>query len=191
MGGILWFTGLSGSGKSTLAKQLQRRLFNKGYQVVCLDGDNVRKGLNRDLGFAPEDRTENIRRVSEVAALFAKAGIIVITSFISPYKEDRRNARAVAPDYFHNIHIKASLETCEQRDTKGLYKKAREGKLQEFTGISAPYEAPENADLVVETDKFTVEECVNSLMHYVEHNLVEPVKNLAIEGDKDYVATGI
>ena len=191
MGGVLWFTGLSGSGKSTLAKQLQKRLFDKGYQVVCLDGDNVRKGLNRDLGFSPEDRKENIRRVSEVAALFAQSGTIVISSFISPYREDRRSARAVAPDYFHNIYIKASLESCEKRDTKGLYKQAREGKLAEFTGVSAPYEEPQNPDLVVETDKVSVEEAVLALLHYVEHHLVDPVKNMAIEGDSGYAGTGI
>ena len=191
MGGVLWFTGLSGSGKSTLAKQLQKRLFDKGYQVVCLDGDNVRKGLNRDLGVSPEDRKENIRRVSEVAALFAQAGTIVISSFISPYREDRRNARAIAPDYFHSIYIKASIESCEKRDTKGLYKQAREGKLPEFTGISAPYEEPQNPDLVVDTEAMTIDEGVNALVRYVEHHLVDPVKNMAIEGSGDYAGTGI
>ncbi len=190
-GGILWFTGLSGSGKSTLAKQLQRRLFDKGYQVVCLDGDMVRKGLNRDLGFSPEDRSENIRRVSEMAALMAQAGMIVIASFISPYREDRRNARSIAPDYFHNIYIKASLGACEKRDTKGLYKQAREGKLKEFTGISAPYEEPQNPDLVIDTDISSVDDGVNTLVHYVEHQLVDPVKNMAIEGSGDYAGTGI
>ena len=191
MGGILWFTGLSGSGKSTLAKQLQKRLFDKGYQVVCLDGDNIRAGLNRDLGFAPEDRKENIRRVSEVAALFAKAGTIVVTSFISPYREDRRDARAIAPDYFHDIYIKASLEACEKRDTKGLYKQAREGKLAEFTGIRAPYEEPQNPDLVIDTEAASVEESVAALVKYVDHHLVEPVQNLVIEGAGDYAGTGI
>ena len=191
MGGVLWFTGLSGSGKSTIAKQLQKRLFDKGFQVVCLDGDNVRRGLNRDLGFSPQDRTENIRRVSEVAALFAQNGTIVISSFISPYREDRRNARAVAPDFFHSIYIKASLEACEKRDTKGLYKQAREGKLPEFTGISAPYEEPVNPDLVIDTENMTTEAGVNALVRYVEHHLVSPVKNMAIEGDSDYAGTGI
>jgi bifunctional enzyme CysN/CysC len=191
LGGILWFSGLSGSGKSTIAKQVQKRLFDKGYQVVCLDGDNVRKGLNRDLGFAPEDRKENIRRVSEVAALFAQAGMIVITSFISPYREDRRNARAVAPDCFHSIYIKASLEACETRDTKGLYKQAREGKLADFTGISAPYEEPQNPDLVIDTEKVSTDDGVNMLLRYVEHHLVDPVKNMAMEGGSDYAGTGI
>ena len=181
-GGILWFTGLSGSGKSTLARQLQKRLFDKGYQVVCLDGDNIRKGLNSDLGFSHEDRTENIRRVSEAAALFAQAGMIVISSFISPYREDRRRARAVAPDYFHNIYIKASLEACEKRDTKGLYKQAREGRLADFTGVSAPYEEPQNPDLIIDTDIVSIDDGVNTLARYVEHHLVDPVKNMAIEG---------
>jgi len=195
LGGIIWFTGLSGSGKSTLAKQLQKRLFDKGYQVMALDGDNVRKGLNRDLGFSPEDRSENIRRVGEVAALFAQAGTIVISSFISPYREDRRSVRAIAPDYFHNIYIKASLESCEKRDTKGLYKQAREGKLQQFTGISAPYEEPVNPDLVVDTEKMSVQASVEALVRYIEHHLVEPVKNLTIEGMegylRDFAGTGI
>ncbi|MDX2072806.1 MAG: adenylyl-sulfate kinase [Alphaproteobacteria bacterium] len=185
-GGILWLTGLSGSGKSTLAKQLHKRLFDKGYQVYMLDGDNVRNGLNRDLGFSPEDRSENIRRVGEVAALFAQAGVIVISSFISPYKEDRRRVRAMAPDAFHNIYVKASVEACEKRDVKGLYKKARAGEIKDFTGISAPYEPPENPDLVVDTEALSVEESVAKLVKYVEHELVEPAKQLV-----DYTGTGI
>lgn len=186
MGGILWFTGLSGAGKSTLAKQLHRRLFDKGYQVVMLDGDNVRNGLNRDLGFSPEDRSENIRRVGEVAALFAEAGMIVISSFISPYIEDRRRVRAMAPDAFHNIYIKASVEACEKRDVKGLYKQARAGEIKEFTGISAPYEPPQTADLVVDTETLSVEESVALLVEYVEHELVEPAKQLG-----DFAGAGI
>lgn len=194
MGGILWFSGLSGSGKSTLAKQLQKRLFDKGYHVFALDGDNVRKGLNRDLGFAPEDRSENIRRVGEVAALFAQAGTIVISSFISPYREDRRRVRAIAPDAFHNIYIKASLEACEKRDTKGLYKQARAGGIPEFTGISAPYEVPENPDLVIDTETMSVHDCVEKLVAYVEHHLVEPVRNMEMEAARSqggFVGTGI
>ena len=191
MGGILWFSGLSGSGKSTIAKKLHKRLFDKGYQVFVLDGDNVRKGLNRDLGFSPQDRGENIRRVGEVAALFAQAGVIVISTFISPYREDRRKVRSIAPDFFHNIYIKASVETCEKRDVKGLYKQAREGKIAEFTGISAPYEPPQNADVVVDTEAQSIEACVQQLMKYVEHQLVEPVRNMAIGGSTDFVATGI
>jgi len=181
-GGILWMTGLSGSGKSTLAKQLHKRLFDKGYQVYMLDGDNIRNGLNRDLGFSPEDRSENIRRVGEVAALFAQAGVIVISSFISPYREDRRRVRTMAPEAFHNIYIKASVDACEKRDVKGLYKKARAGEIKEFTGISAPYEAPENPDLIIDTESLSIEEAVASLLEYVEHELVEPVKNLSHSG---------
>jgi len=191
LGGILWFTGLSGSGKSTIAKLLQKRLFDKGYHVYGLDGDNIRKGLNRDLGFSPEDRSENIRRVGEVAALFAQAGTIVISSFISPYREDRRKVRAMAPDYFHNVYIKASIEACEKRDTKGLYKQAREGKIPEFTGVSAPYEEPENPDLVIDTEHESIEDCVEKLLKYVEHHLVDPVKNITMDGVSDYVGTGI
>jgi bifunctional enzyme CysN/CysC len=189
-GGILWFTGLSGSGKSTIAKLLQRRLFDKGYNVFGLDGDNIRKGLNRDLGFSPDDRKENIRRVGEVAALFAQSGTIVICSFIAPYREDRRSVRAIAPDYFHNIYIKASLEACEKRDTKGLYKQARDGKIAEFTGISAPYEVPLNPDLVVDTEAAGIHECVEQLVHYVEHQMVDPVRNIAADNGGDY-GTGI
>ncbi len=178
LGGVLWFTGLSGSGKSTLAKELQRMLFAKGYQVYVLDGDNVRRGLNKDLGFSPEDRSENIRRVGEVASLFADAGVIVITSFISPYKADRRHARTAAGAAYHGVYIKADVATCEKRDPKGLYKKARAGEIKQFTGIDAPYEAPENPDLVVDTSKLTVEESVAALMEYVQKNLVDPVEEL-------------
>lgn len=194
-GGILWFSGLSGSGKSTIAKQLQKRLFDKGYQVTVLDGDNVRGGLNKDLGFSPQDRSENIRRVAEVAALFAQSGTIVITSFISPYREDRRRARAVAPDMFHGIYVKASIEACEKRDVKGLYKQAREGKIPEFTGISAPYEEPMNPDIVLDTDTMSIDACVDLLVQYVQRQLVEPVRILASQDlsgrPRDYVGTGI
>ncbi len=177
-GGILWFSGLSGSGKSTIAKLLQKRLFDKGYQVFVLDGDNIRKGLNSDLGFSANDRTENLRRVGEVAALFAKAGIIVISAFISPTRENRRVARSIAPNYFHNIHIKASLDVCESRDVKGLYKKARAGEIPEFTGISSPFEEPNNPDLILDTENLSVEACVELLIKYVNEQLVEPVRNL-------------
>ncbi|MBN8531410.1 MAG: adenylyl-sulfate kinase [Alphaproteobacteria bacterium] len=171
-GGILWFTGLSGSGKSTLAKELQHRLFARGLQTYVLDGDNVRKGLNADLGFTHDDRAENIRRVGEVAALFADAGVIVITAFISPYREDRRRARSCAPEAFHSIYIKADLQTCETRDPKGLYKKARKGEITHFTGISDPYEEPENPELEVDTSQHSIEECVELLVKYVERELV-------------------
>ncbi|HIP79401.1 MAG TPA: adenylyl-sulfate kinase, partial [Kiloniellaceae bacterium] len=167
-GGVLWFTGLSGAGKSTLAMEVEQRLFAKGYQVYVLDGDNVRRGLNANLGFSPEDRTENIRRVGEAASLFADSGIICITAFISPYRVDRDRARASAPGRFHEIYIKADVETCERRDPKGLYKKARAGEIPQFTGISAPYEPPVAPDLVVDTAGETVGECVEQIIRYIE-----------------------
>ncbi len=168
LGGVLWFTGLSGSGKTTLSLAVQKQLFDKGYQVYVLDGDNVRRGLCEDLGFSPEDRSENIRRVGEVAALFADAGMIVISAFISPYSEDRQRARAIAPERFHNIYIKADVDTCERRDVKGLYKKARAGQIEEFTGVSAPYEVPDAPDLVVDTMVDSVEESTAKLVAYIE-----------------------
>ncbi len=172
-GGVLWFSGLSGSGKTTLALELQQRLFNKGYQVFVLDGDNIRAGLNADLGFSPEDRSENIRRVGEVAALFADAGTIVISAFISPYKQDRDRARVAAGEHYHSIHIKADVDTCAKRDPKGLYEKAKKGEIKDFTGVSAPFEEPDNADLVVDTANQSVDESVEILMAYVERQLVE------------------
>jgi bifunctional enzyme CysN/CysC len=167
-GGVLWFTGLSGAGKSTLAMEVEQRLFAKGYQVYVLDGDNVRRGLNANLGFSPEDRTENIRRVGEAAALFADSGIICITAFISPYRVDRDRARASAPGRFHEIYIKADVETCEQRDPKGLYKKARAGQIAQFTGVSAPYELPEAPDLVVDTASDSIATSVEQIIRYIE-----------------------
>ncbi len=167
-GGVLWFTGLSGAGKSTLALELERQLFAKGYQVYVLDGDNVRSGLNANLGFSPEDRAENIRRVGEVAGLFADAGMIVISSFISPYRSDRDRARKAAGETFHEIFVKADLATCESRDPKGLYKKARAGTIADFTGVSAPYEAPEAPQLVIDTAAAPVEACVQQMMDYVK-----------------------
>lgn len=169
-GGVIWFTGLSGAGKSTLSVELERRLFEKGYSVYVLDGDNIRFGLNANLGFSPEDRSENIRRVGEVAALFARAGMIALTAFISPYRSDRDRARAAAPDRFHEIYVQADVATCESRDPKGLYEKARRGEIKEFTGISAPYEAPETPELVVDTTTHSIEECVSQLAAYVEAN---------------------
>jgi bifunctional enzyme CysN/CysC len=167
-GGVLWFTGLSGAGKSTIAMALEQELFRRGYNTYVLDGDNVRYGLNSNLGFSPEDRAENIRRVGEVAALFADAGMIVITAFISPYRADRQRARDAAKDGFHEIYVAADVETCERRDPKGLYKRARKGEIAEFTGISAPYEAPETAELVVDTSKLTVEESLEELLQYID-----------------------
>jgi len=147
-------------------------LVARGVLAYVLDGDNVRNGLCSDLGFSPEDRAENIRRIGEVAALFADAGLITITSFISPYRADRRRARAAAKDAFHEIYIHADLDTCEKRDPKGLYKKARSGEIAEFTGVSAPYEAPEAAELTVDTDRLSVEESVARIIVYVEKNFV-------------------
>jgi len=170
-GGVLWLTGLSGAGKSTIAMELERRLFLRGWQVTVLDGDNVRTGLNADLGFSEADRAENIRRVGEVSHLFAKAGMLVIASFISPYRADRDRVRAVDPEVFHEIHIATDLEECERRDPKGLYKKARAGELPDFTGISAPYETPEEPELRLRTAGRTVDEAVAELQAYVERIL--------------------
>jgi bifunctional enzyme CysN/CysC len=171
-GGVLWFTGLSGSGKSTLALALEARLFAKGYHVYVLDGDNIRDRLNANLGFSPEDRAENIRRVGEVAALFADAGFLVISSFISPYRADRERARRAAPEAFHEIHIEAPLAICEARDPKGLYKRARAGEIPEFTGVSSPYEPPEQPQLVIHTDQGAIDDCLSELMAYVEREFV-------------------
>jgi bifunctional enzyme CysN/CysC len=178
LGGMLWFSGLSGAGKTTLAMELEKRLFAKGYQVYVLDGDNIRNGLCADLGFSPEERSENIRRVAEVAALFAKAGIIVITAFISPYAEDRRRARSSLPQNFHSIFINADLKTCEKRDPKGLYKKARAGEIKNFTGVSDKFEEPENADLTINNGSQSIAMSVDQLEEYVESNLVAPLRNI-------------
>jgi len=167
-GGVLWFTGLPGAGKSTLAMEVERHLFRKGYATYVLDGDNIRGGLSANLGFSPEDRIENIRRVGEVAALFADAGFLCITAFISPYRADRARARAASKDGFHEIYIRADLATCEQRDPKGLYRRARSGEIKEFTGISAPYEPPEEPDLVVDTTAQPIEAAVEQILRYVE-----------------------
>ncbi|MGE5548634.1 MAG: adenylyl-sulfate kinase [Solirubrobacterales bacterium] len=167
-GGVVWLTGLSGAGKSTIAMEVERRLFQKGWQVTVLDGDNVRHGLCSDLGFSPDDRAENIRRVGEVAHLFAKAGMLVVTAFISPYRADRDRVRAVDPDAFHEIHVATGLDECERRDPKGLYKKARAGQIPDFTGISAPYEAPDVPELVLETAGKSIDDSVADLIAYIE-----------------------
>ncbi len=181
-GAILWFTGLSGSGKSTLAVELERRLFAKGYQTFLLDGDNVRQGLNADLGFSPKDRAENIRRVGEVSALFAEAGMIVVSAFISPYRVDRDRIRTAHGDYFHEVYINAPLHVCESRDVMGLYRKARAGELKEFTGISAPYEAPVAPELEIPTGEWSTEVCLASLVEYVERRLAyRPAKIQAVK----------
>ena len=167
-GGVLWLTGLSGAGKSTIATEAERRLFEMGYQVCVLEGDNLRHGLCADLGFSPEDRAENIRRIGEVGALFARTGMIVITAFISPYRSDRDRARAVLPEAFAEVYVRAVLATCEARDPKGLYKKARAGEIPQFTGISAPYEAPESPELVIATDGAELDASVDTLLQYIE-----------------------
>ena len=182
-GAVVWLTGLSGAGKSTIATALDRELFNLGMQTYVLDGDNVRHGLNSNLGFAPDDRVENIRRVGEVAKLMADAGIVTITAFISPYRQDRRRAREIALEgdcEFVEIYVNAPLEVCEQRDPKQLYKKARAGEIKEFTGIDAPYEAPVDPEIVVHTDTQTLNESVaailEKLLPRVKTELVEPFK---------------
>ncbi len=168
-GTTIWLTGLSGSGKSTVAVAAEAELLRRGRLAYVLDGDNVRHGLNKNLGFSPEDRTENIRRIGEVAKLFTDAGIIVFTSFISPYRADRDAVRALfEPGDFLEVYVEADVETCEGRDPKGLYKKARAGEIPEFTGVSAPYEAPERPELVLPTKSQSVEESVDRLVGYLE-----------------------
>lgn len=166
-GGVLWFTGLPGSGKSTLAYGLEQRLFEQGYGVYVLDGDNVRMALNADLGFTRAERRENLRRVGEVANLFAKAGFIVIAAFISPYGEMRTVAREASELPFHEFWISAGVEVCEARDPKGHYARARAGDLPDFTGVSAPYEAPETPQLTVPSGSASVEECLRLMEDYV------------------------
>lgn len=166
--GILWLTGLSGSGKSTLAMELERELFNRGMHVTVLDGDNLRLGLNADLGFSPEDRAENIRRVGEVAALMAKAGFLCITAFISPYRADRERIRETHPDLFHEVYLSASVADCERRDVKGLYARARRGEISDFTGVSAPYEPPATPELALPTGHEAVAGSLARLVEYVE-----------------------
>lgn len=167
-GVTLWFTGLSGAGKSTLAVAVEEALHKLGNLTYILDGDNIRSGINNNLSFSPEDRKENIRRIAEIAKLFREAGVITLTAFISPYREDRQLARDLAGnDDFIEVFADASLDSCEERDPKGLYKKARAGQIPEFTGISAPYEAPENPELHIRTDQHSVEECVEMVLSYL------------------------
>lgn len=175
-GGVVWLTGLSGAGKSTVAAELERKLLGLGRPVWVLDGDKVREGLCSDLGFSPEHRKENIRRVAEVARLFADAGLICIVAFISPYRADRERARSLLPaGRFIEVYLSAPLEICERRDPKGLYAKARAGLVKDFTGITAPYEPPLEPELELRTDKFTVEECVSTLVAKLSQKLpVEP-----------------
>lgn len=168
-GATIWLTGLSGSGKSTIAMAAEHALLERGRLAYVLDGDNVRHGLNKNLGFSPEDRTENIRRIGEVARLFTDAGVIVFSSFISPYRADRDAVRALMKSGdFIEVHVDASVETCEARDVKGLYARARAGEIPEFTGISAPYEAPERPEIVIDSNRRSVEEGVEQVVRYLE-----------------------
>ena len=164
---VLWFTGLSGSGKSTVAGELEKKLHEKGIVSYVLDGDNIRHGLNNDLGFSPEARKENIRRVGEVAKLFYDAGIFVVVCFISPYKEDRDRIRNFIGDDFVEVFVKCSLEECEKRDKKGLYEKARRGEIKDFTGIHAPYEEPQNPELIINTEENTAKECADKILNLI------------------------
>ena len=170
-GVTVWLTGLSGSGKSTIAVGAEKALVDSGRLAYVLDGDNVRHGLNQNLGFSPEDRTENIRRIGEVAKLFTDSGVIVFASFISPYRSDRDEVRELMePGDFVEIFVAADLETCEERDVKGLYVKARKGEIPEFTGISAPYEEPEKPELVLDTNRQSVAESVDQIISYLKEN---------------------
>ena len=170
---VLWFTGLSGSGKSTMSHALEERLFNKGCRTFVLDGDNVRHGLNSNLDFSHKDRTENIRRIGEVSKLMMEAGFIIMTAFISPFREDRIAVRNLIPNGdFIEIYCKASLETCEARDVKGLYKRARAGEIKNYTGIDSPYEVPENADLIIDTDQETIEDSVSIIMSFLKKKTI-------------------
>lgn len=165
----VWLTGLSGSGKSTIAVDLEKRLWERGIRAYILDGDNIRHGLNKNLGFSPEDRTENIRRIGEVAKLFTEAGVVALTAFISPYRADRDQVRKIMADGdFVEVHVDCPVEVCEQRDVKGLYKKARAGEIKEFTGISAPYEAPEKPELTINTAGQSVEDSSKQILAYLE-----------------------
>ena len=166
---VLWFTGLSGSGKSTVANAVAKRLFEDDINNYVLDGDNIRFGINKDLGFSDEDRKENIRRIGEVSKLFVDSGQVVLTAFISPFQEDRNRVRELLEeDEFIEVYIKCSLTACEARDPKGLYEKARKGIIKDFTGISSPYEEPVNPEVVVDTEQNTVEECVEKIVHYLK-----------------------
>ena len=170
---VLWFTGLSGSGKSTLAHALEEKLFQKGCRTFVLDGDNVRYGLNSNLDFSESDRTENIRRISEVSKLMLESGLIVMTAFISPFNRDRNEARKlISNDDFIEIYCKASLEVCEARDVKGLYKRARAGEIKNYTGIDSPYEEPENPELTINTNDETLDNSVSKILSFLEQNFL-------------------
>ena len=167
---VLWMSGLSGSGKSAIAQAVERKLHNAGKLVVVLDGDNIRHNLNQDLGFSPKDRKENLRRIAEVAKLFANNGIIVITSFISPTEKSRKQAKKIIGNRFKNVYVKCTIKECSKRDPKGLYKKVANGKIKNFTGIDAPFEEPEKADLVIDTEQESLEESTHKLYEFVLKN---------------------
>lgn len=177
---VFWFTGLSGSGKSTIANAAAQKLHELGVQTYVLDGDNIRHGLNQDLGFSDQDRKENIRRIGEVAKLFVDSGQLVFTAFISPFQEDRDIVRSLLqPDEFVEVFVNCPIDECEERDPKGLYKKARSGDIPQFTGISSPYEAPKAPELMLQTDQYTVDECVEQLLAFIKK------KNWLKEGNKN------
>jgi adenylylsulfate kinase len=169
---LIWFTGLSGSGKSTIANLVEQQLFEKGIKTYTLDGDNIRKGINNDLTFSPEDRTENIRRIAEISNLMIDAGLVVLAAFVSPYKKDRENVKNIVKNSnFVEVFINTSVEECERRDVKGLYKKARAGEIKNMTGISAPYEAPEQSDIEIKTEEVSVKEAVNKIINHITPKL--------------------
>jgi adenylyl-sulfate kinase len=169
---LIWFTGLSGSGKSTLAIQLEARLYEQGFKTYLLDGDNIRTGINKDLTFTDEGRVENIRRIGEVGKLMVDAGLVVLSAFISPFEADRQQVKSIVgkQNYFE-VFVDTPLEICEQRDVKGLYKKARAGEVKNFTGIDSPYESPQNPDIRIETDKVSVEHAVQKLFKIIESRI--------------------
>ncbi|WEG11000.1 adenylyl-sulfate kinase [Pullulanibacillus sp. KACC 23026] len=180
---VLWFTGLSGSGKSTLSVEVEKQLVDRGIHCYRLDGDNCRHGLNKNLGFSPSDRKESIRRMGEVAKLFVDAGLVVLAAFISPYQSDRNAIRELLnPDEFIEIYVKCSVDTCEKRDPKGLYQKARQGEIKQFTGIDAPYEPPAAPELVIDTEADSLEACTNQIL-----NLLEEKKLLKVEKNEEKI----
>jgi adenylylsulfate kinase len=167
--GVIWFTGCPASGKSTIAHHVEKELFNRGIHSYVLDGDNVRHGLNADLGFSREDRRQNLRRIAELAKLFVDAGLVVLAAFVSPYCEDREFIRQkVGPEFFFEVYVKCSIETCEKRDPKGQYKKAKAGLIKEYTGVSAPYEPPPNPELVLDTEELTVDASVRKVLEFLD-----------------------
>jgi len=170
---ILWFTGLSGSGKSTISSAVEQKLFELGHHTYLLDGDNVRHGLNKDLGFSDTDRVENIRRIGELSKLMIDAGLLVMTAFISPFKVDRQLVKDLVQEHeFVEVYMDTALDVCEQRDPKGLYKKARSGQIKNFTGIDSEYEVPENPEIIINTADLSIEECADKIISYLHDNQI-------------------